>query len=106
VGLLERERELDVLSRALAAALGGAGSGIAISGEPGAGKSVLVEAACAQATGLRMLRGGCDPLVTPRPLGPFRDLLADLGPLDGHVPLAEVCGRLSAGTPGRNVDRA
>jgi DNA-binding CsgD family transcriptional regulator/tetratricopeptide (TPR) repeat protein len=90
--LLERERELDVLSGALAAALGGAGSGIAISGEPGAGKSVLVEAACAQATGLRVLRGGCDPLVTPRPLGPFRDLLVDLGPLDGQVPLAEVCG--------------
>ena len=93
VGLLERERELDVLSGALAAAIGGAGSGIAITGESGAGKSVLAEAACARAasTRLRVLRGGCDPLVTPRPLGPFRDLLADLGPLDGHVPLTEVC---------------
>src|SRR6266511_4025161 len=91
--ILERERELDVLSGALAAAIGGAGSGIAITGESGAGKSVLVEAACARAasTRLRVLRGGCDPLVTPRPLGSFRDLLADLGPLDGHVPLTEVC---------------
>ena len=35
----------------------------------------LVEVACARATGLRVLRGGCDPLVTPRPLGPFRDLI-------------------------------
>ena len=38
-----------------------------------------------------MLRGGCDPLVTPRPLGPVRDLLADLRPLDGASPLSEVC---------------
>jgi DNA-binding CsgD family transcriptional regulator len=91
MGLIERQSELDVLSRALDTAVGGTGSGIAIAGEPGAGKSVLVEAACEQATGLRVLRGGCDPLATPRPLGPFRDILADLAPIDGHVPLAQVC---------------
>ena len=72
-------------------ALGGTGVGLAVCGEPGAGKSTLVEVACAQATGLRMLRGACDPLATPRPLGPFRDLLADLGSLDRDASLAEVC---------------
>jgi hypothetical protein len=41
-----------------------------------------------------VLRGRCDPLATPRPLGPVRDLLADLRPLDGSAPLAEVCEAL------------
>ena len=51
----------------------------------------LVEAACTTDHGLRVLRCGCDPLGTPRPLGPVRDLLADLHPLDGASPLAQVC---------------
>ena len=91
MGLLERERELDVLAGALDAASAGTGSAVAVSGEPGAGKSALVEAVCSSGHGLRVLRGGCDPLVTPRPLGPVRDLLADLRPLDGASPLSEVC---------------
>ncbi|HEU5241781.1 MAG TPA: AAA family ATPase [Ornithinibacter sp.] len=91
MGLVERDRELDVLVRAFAAASAGTGSGVAVSGEPGAGKSALVEAACRTDHGLRVLRCGCDPLGTPRPLGPVRDLLADLRPLDGSSPLSEVC---------------
>ena len=82
--LYERDGELVALSRAVAAAAGGTGAGVAITGEPGAGKSALVEVACARATGLRVLRGGCDPLVTPRPLGPFRDLIPGLRPADLH----------------------
>jgi DNA-binding CsgD family transcriptional regulator/tetratricopeptide (TPR) repeat protein len=80
--LYERDGELAALARAVAAAAGGSGAGVAIVGEPGAGKSALVAAACAAATGLRVLRGGCDPLVTPRPLGPFRDLIPGLRPAD------------------------
>ena len=96
MGLLERERELDVLAGALAAAADGTGSGIAVSGEPGAGKSALVAAACATDHGLRVLRGRCDPLATPRPLGPVRDLLAEVRPPDGTVPLSEVCEQMYA----------
>jgi DNA-binding CsgD family transcriptional regulator/tetratricopeptide (TPR) repeat protein len=91
MGLLERERELDLLTRAFARAARGAGSGVAVCGEPGAGKSALVAAACAGSHRLRVLRGRCDPLVTPRPLGPVRDLLADHRPIDGSAPLPEVC---------------
>ena len=91
MGLLERDVELGILATALADAAAGTGTAIAVSGEPGAGKSALVEAACAAATGLRMLRGGCDPLATPRPLGPFRDLLPEVAALAGSVPLSEVC---------------
>ena len=35
-------------------------------------------------------------LGTPRPLGPFRDLFEDVAPLDGTVPLSEICERVYA----------
>ncbi|MFF5228805.1 helix-turn-helix transcriptional regulator [Dactylosporangium sp. NPDC000521] len=86
--LYERDRELAALAGATAGAAGGTGAGVALVGEAGAGKSALVEVACARAAGLRVLRGGCDPLVTPRPLGPFRDLIAGLRPADLTDPAA------------------
>jgi DNA-binding CsgD family transcriptional regulator len=96
VHLLERERELEVLRSAVReVAAGGQGAGFALTGDSGAGKSALVDAACADASGLRVLRTHCDPLFTPRPLGPFRDLaqvrgLEDVGRRD-DVLLPEVC---------------
>ena len=51
----------------------------------------MVEVACVRSSGLRVLRSGCDPLATPRPLGPFRDLAADLGPLVTDGLLSDVC---------------
>lgn len=75
VHLLEREVELERLDRAFVNAVRGRqGAGIAVSGESGAGKSTLIAAALERASGLRLLRGQCEPLQTPRPLGPFRDL--------------------------------
>jgi DNA-binding CsgD family transcriptional regulator len=91
VRLLERDRELDVLTRAMAGAGRGLGSGVAVVGEPGAGKTALVSAACDRVHGIRLLRGGCDPLVTPRPLGPFRDLVTELDGLDRDTALAAIC---------------
>lgn len=72
--LLERDGELEQLLDALATALRGPGSGIAVSGESGAGKSSVIAAALDRARGFRVLRGQCEPLQTPRPLGPFREL--------------------------------
>lgn len=93
VRVLERDDELERLRGALAQARSGQGSGLALTGESGAGKSTLVHAACAEAAGLRVLRGQCEPLSTPRPLGPFRDLgLAGLGSvqsLDDDVDLRD-----------------
>ena len=60
-------------------AANGTGRAIAITGEAGAGKSALVREACLAAPDMRVLRGACDPLSTPRPLGPLRDIVADLG---------------------------
>ena len=72
--LLERERELDVLHEGLRQVQGGQGVGFALAGDAGTGKTSTILAALRDVDGLRVLRGQCDPLGTPRPLGPFREL--------------------------------
>jgi hypothetical protein len=95
---LERERELAALGSAVAGASVGEGSGVAVTGNSGTGKSALVEAACTDAHDIRVLRGACDPLRTPRPLGPFRGLSdgrqCDLVHTGEETLLAEVCERV------------
>jgi DNA-binding CsgD family transcriptional regulator len=95
VALLEREHELGVLQTTITTAVSGTGSGVALSGDSGTGKSTLLAAAVADAGTARVLRGACDPLSTPRPLGPLRDVAPDLGlgrlHLDDGAPLAQLC---------------
>jgi DNA-binding CsgD family transcriptional regulator/tetratricopeptide (TPR) repeat protein len=78
VGLLERDDVLDDLRRALAQAADGHGRLVLIAGEAGVGKTAVVEAFCGEPN-LRVLRGACDPLFTPRPLGPFTDIADEAG---------------------------
>ncbi|GIE04658.1 LuxR family transcriptional regulator [Paractinoplanes durhamensis] len=77
--LLERDDELAALGRLLAECAAG-GRVAVISGEAGAGKSSLA-AAFAEAAGPRahVVRGACDPLLTPRALGPLHDIARALG---------------------------
>ena len=79
-GILERDAELSVLTRAVQEAADRQGSVVLIMGEAGIGKSSLVEELRSQlpAEG-RMLVGYCDDLATPRTLGPFRDLAGSVG---------------------------
>jgi DNA-binding CsgD family transcriptional regulator len=79
VRLLERDRALEALRDALAGAALGRGRLALVAGEAGVGKTALVRAFCeeAGAAGTRTLWGACDPLFTPRPLGPFLDLAAE-----------------------------
>ncbi|RYP85853.1 helix-turn-helix transcriptional regulator [Nocardioides guangzhouensis] len=95
--LLERDHERGVIGAALVSAAAGQGAGVAVVGDAGAGKSALLGSTYA-ADGLRVLRGGCDPLRTPRPLGPFRDVAgeAGFGPLlhGEGASLAHVCDEL------------
>lgn len=85
--LLERERALDVLRDTLASAASGTGRIALVSGEAGIGKSTLVEHfLAAHAGGARVLRGACEALFTPQPLGPLHDVARDArGPLKARL---------------------
>ena len=78
--LLERDPFLQELDRHLIAAAGGRGCLVFVGGEAGVGKSVLVEEFCRRVRGTTpVARGACDPLSTPRPLGPLIDIAAQVG---------------------------
>ncbi|HWK29354.1 MAG TPA: AAA family ATPase [Solirubrobacter sp.] len=74
--LLERERERAVLTAAIAQARRES-SIVLVVGEAGIGKTSLVAAATDGAR--RVFWGACDPLITPRPLGPLRDVARQAG---------------------------
>ncbi len=80
--LLEREPLLDVLVDRASAAAAGRGSVVLVAGEAGIGKTVLLRA-LVERVPVEALWGMCDPLSTPRPLGPLRDVAHGLG---GTVP--------------------
>jgi DNA-binding CsgD family transcriptional regulator/tetratricopeptide (TPR) repeat protein len=78
--LLERSEALAALSGLLADVVdGGKGRLALVRGEAGAGKTTLVRRFCEGLDGGRVLWGACDPLFTPRPLGPFLDIAAGTG---------------------------
>jgi DNA-binding CsgD family transcriptional regulator/tetratricopeptide (TPR) repeat protein len=77
--LLERERALALLDALLdAVRADGRGRLVLVAGEAGVGKTLLLRRFCDEQD-VRVLRGGCDPLFTPRPLGPFVDLGRSVG---------------------------
>jgi DNA-binding CsgD family transcriptional regulator/tetratricopeptide (TPR) repeat protein len=77
MALLERHTQLAALAAAERDAARGQGSLVLVTGEAGAGKTVLLRRFASQ-SGARFAWGMCDELVTPRPLGPFRDMFAHL----------------------------
>jgi predicted ATPase len=77
--LLERAALLDELSGALADTAEG-GRVVLVAGEAGIGKSTLVKRFTErQAAQARFLLGACDPLLTPRALGPLHDIARQTG---------------------------
>jgi len=73
--LLEREAVLDGFRSALEDARKGHGRLVLLAGEAGVGKSTVVRAFCDEVrSSARVLWGGCEPLFTPSPLGPFLDI--------------------------------
>ncbi|MCX5045435.1 AAA family ATPase [Aldersonia sp. NBC_00410] len=73
--LAERGHELSELETWAAKARAGHGGAVLVCGESGGGKTAFVETFIEQAgNDVRVLWGACDPLSTPRPLGPLRDL--------------------------------
>jgi len=84
--LLERNAQIEELSRHLRDAGTVAGKVVLVSGEAGAGKSVLVEEFIRGVDGkVRLLWGHCDALQTSRVLGPVNEVVAGLSSLpDAH----------------------
>ena len=79
--LLERSEAIAELEESLArVARAGSGQLVIVSGEAGIGKTRLVRRFCEIARmSSPVLWGSCDPLFTPRPLGPFLDVAETLG---------------------------
>src|SRR5262249_26703888 len=76
--LLEREEPLTELLGALRRAEAGQGSTALVTGEAGIGKTTLGRACAEEAEKrARLLTAACDDLVTPRTLGPLRDVFSD-----------------------------
>ena len=75
VTLFERDDDLAALNDQWQRARRGHGSMVVVTGEPGAGKTSLVQAFVDRSLdGSPVLWGACDPLSTPRPLGPLHDV--------------------------------
>ena len=88
--LLEREKVLQQLTDCAHRALEGRGSIVLVGGEPGIGKTSLIEAMRGQiCRDFDVAWGGCDALFTPRPLGPMHDMVQRFG--------SEVRSRLAHG---------
>jgi ATP/maltotriose-dependent transcriptional regulator MalT len=80
--LVGRDRELSILRQHLAAAVGGHGSLVLISGEAGIGKTALANALCREAAeqGALVLVGRCYDLTETPPYGPWVELFATYAP--------------------------
>jgi len=86
VALVERAPLLETLSGLHDEALAGSGRLVLVHGEAGAGKSALLRAFEDSASSRSpVLRGACDPLTSPRPLGPLVDLAPHLDPSVGDL---------------------
>ncbi len=90
--LLERGDDLQTLAAALDDAVAGQGRVALVSGEAGIGKTSLVDRFIAtRGQVARLLKGNCDALFTPSPLGPLYDIARQTGGrllalLEGEAP--------------------
>jgi DNA-binding CsgD family transcriptional regulator/tetratricopeptide (TPR) repeat protein len=79
--LLERAADIDALEQILAEVRRrSVGRLLLLGGEAGVGKTALLRSFCAGLPKpVRVLWGNCEPLLTPRPLGPFLDVAEQTG---------------------------
>jgi len=90
--LLERSSELSALAECLETVRRSSqGRVVFVSGEAGVGKTALLGRFCEESgQSARILWGGCDPLFTPRPLGPLLAVAEGAGGELGEVGASEV----------------
>jgi DNA-binding CsgD family transcriptional regulator/tetratricopeptide (TPR) repeat protein len=77
--ILERDAALAQLDGLARAASAGMGHFVLVAAEAGAGKTTLLRAFAERSGPARILRGACEDLSIPEPLGPLRDVADDLG---------------------------
>lgn len=78
--LLERDAFAGELAHLLQEATSGSGRLLFLGGEAGVGKTALLRQFCqAMPAAAEFAIGTCDPLSTPRPLGPLADMAVELG---------------------------
>lgn len=77
--LLERENVLSTLNELLTGARAGHGSMAILNGEAGIGKTAVCRRFAELQARVTSLSGSCDPLATPRPLGPLVDIAEAAG---------------------------
>jgi class 3 adenylate cyclase/tetratricopeptide (TPR) repeat protein len=94
--LVGRERELEVLSEAIAAARRGAGTLIELVGETGSGKSRLLAETHELAQGMTVLRCTCEVVSRETPYFPWRELMRQLLGVESDDPAEQVRARLEA----------
>jgi class 3 adenylate cyclase/tetratricopeptide (TPR) repeat protein len=85
--LVGREAEMEVLTAALDACRAGTGSVVQLLGEPGIGKSRLMEELADDAGSVRVQTIVCDDYLSATPYGAFRDLLRDLFGITERTPV-------------------
>jgi DNA-binding CsgD family transcriptional regulator len=107
---LERADDLSVLMDALAGVRASSGGRLVlVEGEAGVGKTALLRCFCESLRGsVRVLWGACEPLLTPRVLGPLRDVAPAMGGeleelVEGearpHEVVVALLGELQSGAP-------
>jgi class 3 adenylate cyclase/tetratricopeptide (TPR) repeat protein len=90
IGLIGRESELQALLGVVDAARGGHGGVIEIAGEPGLGKSRLVEELIARSEDFRILRSRCEEYEASTPYFAFRSLVRSVLGVDADTE-SEAC---------------
>lgn len=94
VRLLERDGVLAELAGLWEQAAAGRGALVLVGGEAGIGKTAVVRAFCDENVAGPVLWGRCDPMGTPRPLGPLVDVAqqvgGELGEMAGAGAAAEI----------------
>jgi DNA-binding CsgD family transcriptional regulator len=111
--LLEREQVFAALEEATRRAARGRGTLALVAGEAGVGKTSAVAAFCErERRGSPVLWGACEPLFTPRPLGPLLEIADQLGGelrsevatgSDPHDLASTLLGGLGGDSPGMVV---
>jgi hypothetical protein len=94
--LLGRARERQEIGRALARARSGASATLALAGEPGIGKTALLDYAAGQATGMRLLQARGVESEARIPFASLLELIRPALPMLGKIPGPQAAAMESA----------